>query len=219
MTTTRAQTDEQADEELIDLLIPHPRGWLVRLIIGALVTCAVGVGAYLWGYGYVYPRPESRGSSSGGTTMGLTSDGTAVFVTAILYNSSPQDLLISAATASLPGATVRNVNVATESGFFPPFQDLAEIPAVVRAESLQQIVVSFVPVGCIDDSNEQGWGSIVIELEIFNSWLPTFSRSYELPDPVWTAGSGNVSVFWPDEQTAGRATTPLAAACELLKRQ
>jgi hypothetical protein len=210
MSTTYAQSDEMT----IDLLIPRPRPWWVRLIIGIVVVAVAGTGAYLWGYGYITPQPDCCGGGSGGAMMGLTPDGQAVTVTAFFYNSSQHDIVINAGSASLPQATVIGIGLMADFNQFNiPVTEIAAFPAVVRANSPARLLITFVPDSCVD-TNLDDWGTVTTELDIADSALPSIGRSYRLPGSV--VQPGNLSVFWPDGTLEGRPTTPLAAACELL---
>jgi hypothetical protein len=195
----------------IDQLIPPPRPWWVRLALGLLIVGTVGAASALFGYGYVWPRPECCGSGSGSALMALSDDGEAVVVATPFFNSSGRDLRIRAATAELPGARVLDVSVMDEDQLLPV--RLRRLPAVVGGTDLARIAITFVPERCDEPGRE--WGSLELELDVVHPWLPSLARTYALPDPVAT--SDDLSVFSSSDDTgpsAGRA--PLATACALL---
>jgi hypothetical protein len=210
MSTTYAQSDEMT----IDLLIPRPRPWWVRLIIGIVVVAVAGIGAYLWGYGYITPQPDCCGGGGGSVMMGLAPNREAVTVTAFFYNSSQSDIVINAASASLPQAKVLDIAMlADRNQSNIAVTDVTAFPAVVPAHTPARLLITFVPDSCVD-TNLDDWGTVTTELDIADSALPSIGRSYRLPGSVVQAG--NLSVFWPEGTLEGRPTTPLAAACELL---
>ena len=215
LSKSRADPEEQLDA--IDELIPPPRPWWVRLLVGLVVVSIVGVGAVLWGFGFVYPQPDCCGSGSATATMSTTTDGKAVQVTTALFNSSGRDLTVSSATASLPGATLLGITM-LEDFAFPAFPGGRPhpLPAVVHGGAMVQLVITFVPTTCQD--NGQRWGSVTARLDVANSALPSFSRNYTLPQPIFEQGKTQLSARLPDGLELTGPTTPLAAACGLLQR-
>lgn len=205
----------QTNSDPIDELIPPPRSRWVRLLVGLVILAAVGVGAALWGFGFVYPKPECCGSGGGGAMMSLTEDGKAVTVTAFFFNSSGRDLRVSAATADLPGATVLGIAMLDENHTFP-ISRTKPIPAVVGGTRDGQLVITFVPTTCHDD--RLPWGTVTVRLDVMNGWLPSIGRTYTLPGAVVDAGQGQLSVFPPEGLDIATLTTPLASACALLGR-
>lgn len=199
----------------IDLLIPPPRPWWVRLLVALVVVGVIGVGSFVWGQGYLRPMPDCCGSGSGSAMMSLSPDGKAVAVTAYVYNSSGRQLSIKSATADLPGATVREIRVFPDEALqFPP-ANATPLPVDLGGRAHRRLVITFTPDRCIDAQG--AWGSVNVQLEVLNGWLPSIGRDYTLPDAV--VEPGQLSVFAPDDTFDGnRFTTPLAAACALLGR-
>ncbi|TPW11140.1 MAG: hypothetical protein FD127_3394 [Acidimicrobiaceae bacterium] len=197
----------------IDELIPPSRPWWVRLFVGVAIVSVMGLGAALWGFGYVFPQPDCCGSTSGSAEMSLTADGTAVTVTALIFNSSGRDLRISRATADLPGARVLGIAMLDESNSTFPISRTEPLPAVVGARTLRRLVITFVPTTCEDEP--EPWGSVAVHLDVVNESWPSFGRTYTIPDPVVDQGH---SVWSPDAAINATSTTPLAAACALLGR-
>lgn len=198
----------------IDQLIPPPRPWWVRLVVGLGVVGAVGCVSFLFGFGYLYPRPECCGSGSGSAPMALAPDGESVIVEAYFFNSSGRALEILSADVDLPGATVLEV------GFFdtPGFQlgpDPEPFPAVVDGTESGMVAVRFVPERC--STTEAEWGSIDLRLDVVNAWLPSIDRTFRLPEPVVGVGEQTLSLFPPDDDPRWQKfRDPLAAACALL---
>ena len=205
----------QALTDPIDELIPPARPRWVRLVVGVVILSVVGVGASLWGFGFVYPKPECCGSGGGGAMMSLTEDGKAVTVTAFFFNSSGHDLRVSAATADLPGATVLGIAMLDGNHTFP-ISRTKPIPAVVGGTQDGQLVITFVPTTCHDDPPP--WGKVTIRLDVLNGWWPSIGRTYTLPGAVVEAGQGKLSVYPPEGIDMSTLTTPLASACALLGR-
>lgn len=200
----------------IDELIPPPRPWWVRLIVGLVIVSIVGAGAVLWGFGFVYPKPECCGSGSGSARMSLSADGTAVTVTAAFFNSSGRQLRISKASAELRGATVLGVEMLDEQNDTFPISRTTPLPDLIDGRTLRELVITFVPTTCRDD--EQPWGEVTVHLDVMNDWLPSIGRTYTLPDAVVDGGQSGLSVFPPEGVDTSALSTPLAAACALLGR-
>jgi hypothetical protein len=210
-------TELDTETDPIDLLIPRPRSWWVRLVIGVVVVGFVGVGSFLWGTGAFYPRPDCCGSGGGGAQISLTEDGTAVTITTMFFNASRYDLWIQSATAVLPGATVVDVAVVDEGNHTFPISLSRPLPTLVRQGGLESLVITFRPNTCVDSTAQ--WGTVTAQLDVADSPFPTISRTYRLPNAVVDRGQGSLSVFAPESrQAAGAITTPLAAACALLGR-
>lgn len=200
----------------IDELIPPPRPRWVRLLAGLVILSIVGVGAVLWGFGFVYPKPDCCGSGSGSAMMSLTADGKAVTVTALFFNSSGRDLRVSGASADLPGATVLGIAMLDEQNDTFPISRMRSIPATVGGTTPGRLVITFVPTTCHDD--RPPWGKVTVRLDVVNGWLPSIGRSYTLPVAVVDAGQATLSVFPPEGLDISKLTTPLASACALLGR-
>jgi hypothetical protein len=200
----------------IDELIPPPRPWWVRLFVGLVIVSVAGVGAALWGYGYVYPQPECCGSGDASALMSLTPDGKAVDVTVAFFNSSGRDLRISAASADLPGATVLDIAILGEDNDTFPISRTTSLPAVIEGATLRRMVITFVPTSCEDDGRR--WGEVDVRLDVVNDWLPSIDRGYTLPSAVADARSNDLAVFAPEGLDSSTLTMPLAAACALLGR-
>jgi hypothetical protein len=199
----------------IDLLVPAPRPWWVRMVIGVAIAAVVGTVAFLWGFGYIVPRPECCGSGSASAIMSLSSDGQAVTLTAAFHNSSGSDLTIRSATADLPGAEVLDVALLDPDSNVYPINDVEPFPAPAPAQETSRLLITFVPTTCADSG--QAWGSVGVNLAVADSPLPSFGRTYQLPDAVFSGGLNELSVFAPaflDGTTLPQ--TPLAAACALL---
>jgi len=210
-TMTRTETDP------IDALVPAPLPTWVRMVIGVAIAAIVGAGAFLWGFGYIVPRPDCCGSGSSSSIMSLSLDGEAVTVTATFYNSSGRDLIIESASAELPNAEVLNVALLDPENTVYPTGNIFELPAAAPANDMQRLLITFVPTTCADSG--EPWGKAIVELSVADSWLPTFGRSFELPDPVVSNQPNELVVFGPaflDGVTTPQ--TPLAAACALLQR-
>lgn len=197
----------------IDQLVPPPRPWWTRLVVGVAIVGTVGVLSALFGLGYLYPRPECCGSGSGSSTLSLTPDGNAVTATTYFYNSSGRKLEILSATADLPGARVINISLVNDNrAYFPP-QHLDRLPAIVSGTSGSRVAITFVPRTC--DDRRDTWGTLDLDLDVVNGWLPSITRTYTLPDPV--ARADQLAVFPPTDEPNSPATLPpLAAACALL---
>nr|MDP9464037.1 hypothetical protein [Actinomycetota bacterium] len=160
----------------IDELIPPPRSWWVRLLVGLVTVTAVGVGAVLWGFGFVYPQPGCCGSATGSARMSLTADGKAVDVIAEFFNSSGRDLTISGASAVLPGATVLDIAMLDENDHTFPIGHTTPLPDVIAATTSRDLVITFVPTSCHDDGRP--WGNVSTRLGVVNEWLPSIDRTY-----------------------------------------
>ncbi len=200
----------------IDQLVPPPHPWWVRLVIGLAIVVTVGAGSILWGSGYVFPRPECCGDGGGGTQMARTIDGTAVEVIVPFFNSSGRTLRISGATANLPGANVVGIAVVDGDPETYPVNEPGTYPADVGS-SRANLVITFVPTRCHDDGRP--WGTVALQLDVVNGWLPSVGRTYTLPNAVVGTGPSELQVWPPDAFDYSRFTTPLAAACALLGPQ
>ena len=150
----------------IDLLIPPPRPWWVRLLVALVVIGVVGVGSFLWGQGYLRPMPDCCGSGSSSGKMSLSPDGEAVIVTAYLYNSSGRRLRVDSAIADLPGATVREIRVFPGDAWqFPP-ANAVQLPVELAGRESRWLVITFTPDRCVDAPG--AWGSVTVHLEALN---------------------------------------------------
>jgi hypothetical protein len=200
----------------IDLLIPPPRPWWVRLVVALVAVGLVGTCSFLVGFGYAYPRPDCCGSGSGSAHMVLAPEGESVIVHAYAFNSSGRDLMIESADVDLPGARVLDVTLNDEPWNGTP--DLgrgAALPAVWPGGRSSRIAIEFVPESCVGATDS--WGSVSLRLDVVNAWLPSIDRTYDLPDPVAEAGSNDVLVWPPDDASDGYAMDePLEIACRLL---
>ncbi|MCX6520994.1 MAG: hypothetical protein NTZ21_10050 [Actinobacteria bacterium] len=206
----------------IDQLVPPPRPWWVRLLVGLAVVGSVGVVSFLVGFGYLYPRPDCCGSGGGTVPMALAPDGESVTVQAFVFNSSGRALDILSADVDLPGATVLEVGFADSPG--PQFGVAsATLPTEIRGTTSGMIVIRFVPDRCSTSStadaaaSDRAWGTVDLRLDVVNDWLPSIDRTYRLPDPVFEVNGQQVGVFPPDDdQRWYEFRDPLAAACALL---
>ncbi len=199
----------------IDQLVPPPRPWWVRLLVGLAVVGSVGAVSFLVGFGYVYPRSECCGSGGGSIPMALAPDGESVIVEAYVFNSSGRALDILSADVDLPGARVLEVGFADSPG--PHLGATPEtIPTEIRGTTSGMIVIRFVPERCSTTSGT-AWGTVDLRLDVVNDWLPSIDRTYRLPDPVVDVDGQQLSVFPPDDdQRWYEFRDPLAAACALL---
>jgi hypothetical protein len=205
--------ETQRDPDPIDELIPPPHRWWVRFAVGLVVVLTTGVGAVLWGFGFVYPKPDCCGGGSGGALMSLSEDRQAVRVTAYFFNSSGRDLLITDASADLPGATVTSIAIADEDHSPFPILHANPLPFTIAGTGSRRLLITFVPTTCQDDGKP--WGTVTVGLDVINGWLPSSHRDYQLPNPVVGSEQSTLGVILPDGTTL---TTPLAAACALLGR-
>lgn len=199
----------------IDVLIPPPRRWSVRLLIGAGVVGVVGFVSALVGFGYVVPRPECCGGGSGSSMMLLADDGASVAVITWFFNSSGSELRIDGAEVELPGARVLDVELAPDQD--GPVLPIAAIPfpTTLAAHDMARVMITFLPERCTGPDDV--WGEVDLELEVVNGWLPSFGRTYRLPDHVVDVGQGTLSVLPPNDDPAfASMRDPLAAACALL---
>ena len=199
----------------IDDLIPPPRPWWVRLLVGFVIVTIVAIGSVFWRYGFIYPRPECCGSGNGGAQMSRTDDGQAVWITTMFDNSSGRKLRISAASAELPGATVTDIALLDEPQPYPSIRT-TPLPAEIAGTAPRRLAIAFVPTTCHDQ--QQPWGKVTVQLDVVNGWLPSIHRAYTLPNPVFDTRSGAPSVFPTDGVDTSGTTGPLAAACALLGR-
>lgn len=198
----------------LDELIPPPRRGLARLAISLAIVTMVGAIAYLWGFGYLYPKPECCGSGNSGTLMAVTPDAKAVTVTASFYNSSGRPLRINSATAELAEAKVTNIELLpTDDGFRLPAIATTALPATVAGHSFNHVLITFTPTSCVDQASS--WGTVTLQLDVQTS-LPSIGRSFHLPDPVF-GPNNQLSVFPPPPLSLDNTPrTPLGAACALL---
>jgi hypothetical protein len=218
MTTTSSLAPDAADP--IDMLVPAPRPWWMRLAAATVTVVVVGVVGYAWHFGLVRPSPDCCGSGSSGTQIGLAAEPDAVTLTAYFFNSSPRAVSIVGASADLPGATVLGVAPFTGPGMYQiPPSELADLPLAVEGHGDVWLAVTMVPERCTDDAGD--WGTVRLELEVGDDpWYPTFGRSFELPDPLVPAGSDQLGIL-PPERLDGAfdgVYRPLEAACILLGR-
>ena len=202
---------QTGETDPIDVLIPPARPWWFRLVAGALVVGAVGAVAFLWGFGYLYPRPECCGEGSRSAMMSLSPDGQAVTVVADLYNSSGRDLIVSSATADLRGAEVLAVAALDPDNNEYPTDNTTPLPTRVPGHEFARFLVTFAPIECVDDSSES-WGTVTLDLDVADWW--SIGRSYEV-DVLEQRRDLNVL---PPEWVIDPPQSPLAAACALLGR-
>ncbi len=195
----------------IDALIPPPRPWWFRLIAGAVTVGAVGTVAFLWGFGYLYPRPECCGEGSSASLMSLSPDGEAVTVTASYYNSSGRALTVDSVSAELPGADVLDVSVLDPDNNVYPTDNTLALPTTSGGHDFTRFLITFVPNTCVDDSSES-WGRLAVGLDVAGWW--SIGRSYETPV---LEQRQDLSVL-PPEWVIDPPQSPLAAACALLGR-
>lgn len=206
--------DEQEitdDGDPIDALIPAPRAWWFRLVSGVLTVAAVGAVSFLWGFGYIVPRPDCCGDGSSGAMMSLSPDGAAVTVVAVLYNSSGRDLTVESAVADLPGAKVIDVAVLDHDNDTYPRTKVTPMPATAPAHDFTRFVVTFVPETCVD-SSEAAWGTVALQLDVAGWW--SLGRSHEV---AVIETRSDLSAL-PPESVTEVSDAPLAAACALLGR-
>ncbi|HWM20325.1 MAG TPA: hypothetical protein VNO51_11605 [Ilumatobacteraceae bacterium] len=206
----------QTTSDPIDELIPPPRPWWVRLVVGLVIVSVVGVGAALWGYGFVFPQPGCCGSGGGSAQMSTTADRTAVTVTVVFFNSSGRELRISDASADLPGATVLGIAMLDEDNDTFPISRTTPLPATIDGTTTRRLVVTFVPTSCRDDRDP--WGKLTVELDVVNGWLPSIGRTYTVPGAIFDGDPSSLSLFPPEGVDSSTLITPLAAACALLGR-
>jgi hypothetical protein len=202
---------ETTDVDPIDALIPAPRSWWFRLVSGAVTVATVGAVSFLWGFGYIVPRPDCCGSGSSSALMSLSPDGEAVTVVATLFNSSGRDLRVESAAADLPGAEVLDVAMLDADNDTYPVTKVTPLPATAPGHELTRFVVTFVPVTCVD-SAESAWGTVTLDLDVAGWW--SIDRSHEIPV---LESRQDLSVLPPAWATQV-LDSPLAAACALLRR-
>ncbi len=195
----------------IDQLIPRPRPWWVRLVVGLGVVLAVGTVSFLVGFGYLYPKPECCGSGSGGGSMVLAPDRESVVVEAYFFNSSGRELEILSADVDLPGAQVLDVGFVDSPG--PAIGVVPDqLPAVIGGTGSAMISIRFMPEDCSTNTTE--WGTIELRLDVVNAWLPSIDRTYRLPDPVVDRDQQSLNLLPPDaEPRWSQLREPLKAAC------
>ena len=207
-------TDTLTRPDPLDQLVPPPRPWWLRLMIASLLVAVVGVGSYLVGRGYVYPRPDCCGSSSSGAMMALAPDGKSVLVSSLFFNSSDATLQVNSADVHLPGAHVVGAGLAVERDGSVDLLRQGALPAVVGGHGTARVVVAFRPDSCVDTAAP--WGTIDLRLDVRNGWLPSIRRTYRVPGVVVDTNRG-ISVLPPsDDPNWSSLRTPLAAACALL---
>lgn len=205
---------DDSELDVLDALVPRPRSRWVRLLIGAIVVGAVGLGAALWGYGYVYPKPECCGSGSGAGVMALTPDGRAVTLTAYFLNSSGRHLRIDRADVDLPGAEVLDVALVDPENATFPVSEVQRLPATVAGTTSTQVLITYAPTTCTDPAGD--WGSVRLRLHVTGEWWPSIGRTFRLPAPVLRA-EDSVVVVGP-ARFEGLVGRPLSTACTLLGR-
>lgn len=195
----------------IDALIPAPRPWWYRLVAGAVTVGAVGVAAFLWGFGYIRPQPDCCGGGSSSALMSLSPDGEAVTVTAYFYNSSGRDMTVETATAELPGAEVLDVAVLDPDNSVYPTGNVTPLPTVTKGHDETRFLITFVPTTCIDSTASE-WGTITLRLGLAHWW--SFDRDHQIPV---VESRQDLSVL-PPAWVVDPPQSPLAAACALLGR-
>ena len=195
----------------IDALIPPPRPWWFRLVAGALTVGVVGSLAFLWGFGFLYPRPDCCGEGSTGSIMSLSPDGEAVTVTASLYNSSGRALIVDAVSAELPGADVLDVSVLDPDNDVYPTDNTLPLPTTDRRQDFTRFLITFVPTACVDDSSDS-WGLLRVGLDVAGWW--SIGRHYETPVLEQRQDLNVLPPAW----VVDPPQSPLAAACALLGR-
>ena len=199
------------DADPIDALIPPPRPWWFRLVAGALTVGVVGTVAFLWGFGFLYPRPECCGEGSTGSIMSLSPDGEAVTVTASYYNSSGRALIVDTASAELPGADVLDVSVLDPDNNEYPTDNTLPFPTTSGRHDFTRFLITFVPTTCVDDSSES-WGRLRVGLGVAGWW--SIGGTYETP----VLEQRQYLNVLPPEWVVDPPQSPLAAACALLGR-
>lgn len=195
----------------IDALIPAPRPWWFRLIAGAVTVGAVGTAAFLWGFGFIYPRPECCGEGTAGSIMSLAPDGEAVTVMAAMYNSSGRELIVDGARAELPGADVLDVLVLDPNNNVYPTDNTLSFPISTGGHDFTRFLITFMPHTCADDSSES-WGRLTVGLDVAGWW--SLGRNFEIPVLEQLQ---DLNVL-PPEGVDDPPQSPLAAACALLGR-
>lgn len=197
----------------IDALLPRPRSWWVRLLAGVAVVAGVGMAGFIWGQGYLSARPDCCGSGSATSMMALSTDGDAVTMTAYFFNSSGRELIVNSATADLPGAEVLDVQAMPEGPNFEfPVPNALDLPVRLGGTDHRRFLVTFVPTDCTDRSAP--WGTISLDLDVVNGWLPSIGSTYDVDILQQT---NDLSVLPPAWITIERPG-PLGAACDLLGR-
>jgi hypothetical protein len=210
-------TPPVAEPDPIDLLIPPPRPWWVRLVVALVAVGLVGTCSVLVGFGYLVPRPECCGSGSGSSDIVLSPEGDSVIVHAYAFNSSGRDLMIESIDVDLPGARVlgSTVNRVPRNGGRYELGRGESVPTMWPGHGSVRIAIEFVPESC--RSTAPDWGRITVQLDVVNAWLPSIDRSYRLPDPV-VDGPSSMSVWPPDDSIDWYAMDdPLEVACRLLE--
>lgn len=208
-------TPPVAEPDPIDLLIPPPRTWWVRLVVALVVVGLVGTCSFLVGFGYLVPRPDCCGSGSGTADIVLSPERDSVIVHTRAVNSSGRDLTIESIDVDLPGAHVLSttVNRVPRDGGRYELGRGESIPAMWSGRGSVRIAIEFVPESC--RWPEQEWGRVTVQLDVVNAWLPSIDRSYRMPEPV--ASRSSVTVWPPDDSTDWYAMDdPLQLACALL---
>lgn len=228
MTSSLATDSITSDDDRIDLLIPSPHPWWVRLAIALVVVGGIGVLGWLWNVGAIRPAPDCCGSGSGQPMMGVSEVSGEVVVTAYFYNSGPRPLTIVEAAADLPGAQVTGIAPfdSPEFGQMLPPEGVALFPYRIEGRASAWLAISFVPDRCTDEGETDAgiwdggdWGSVRLDLEVADDpWYPTLDRTFTLPEPVVRGGSGQLGVMTPSGAGQGidSGLDPLAAACALL---
>jgi len=210
---THIDSDTLTRPDPLDQLIPPPRPWWLRLVIALVIVGLVGVGSYLVGQGYVYPRPNCCGSSTSTPTMTLSPDGGSVLLSTFFFNSGEAALEVRGANVQLPNAHVVKVGVAVERNGSTDLFEMGAVPAVVPGHGTARVVVAFTPDSCVDTAAQ--WGTIQLRLDVHSS-LPSIERTYRVPGSVVNTSLG-ISLFPPNgDEKWSSLRTPLAAACALL---
>lgn len=212
-------TTPHALSDSLDRLVPPPKPWWIRFVIGATIVGAVAVAGFAWHFGHIRPSPDCCGSGSVGPSIGLGAEPGTVTVTTAFQNFSGRPLLITAASADLPGATVVAIEPYSANGYEIPPETVGQLPTRAEGHDIRWLAVTFRPDECEDDRDD--WGSITFDLEFAERpWWPTLRRSFENPEPIVAAGP-NISILAPaafDDDTALFADSPgvLAISCRLL---
>jgi hypothetical protein len=204
----------------IDVLVPPPRPWWIRLAVATMLILTVGAVGYGWNYGLLRPSPDCCGSGDSSAQIGLSDIDGAVTVTGYFFNSSPRAVSIVGAHADLPGARVLDIRPYADplSWEMPP-ENLAVFPYVAAGPGNVRFAISFVPDRCVDDGGD--WGTLSLDLEVAGDHLyPTLGRTYELPDAIVSAEPNGFSVLPPArlDDAFTNIGGPLQAACILLGR-
>jgi hypothetical protein len=205
--------DERLTGEVdpIDSLIPAPRPWWYRLVGGAATVVIVGIGSFLWGFGFLVPQPDCCGSGSGGGLMSLSPDGEAVTVTAFFFNSSGRNLIVESADVTLPGAEVLDIAVLDPDNSQFPTSNTSPLPTTTSAQDSTRFLITFVPTECVDGTDDS-WGTVALRLDVADWW--SFGQTHHIPVVESRRDLGVL----PPASVTDVPQAPLAAACALLGR-